>query len=195
MRLPVLDLYVLSLIERGLDTAYLFQREAGLSLGASTPALRRLSAARLVKRKEEESPTKRPRHAYSLTLSGRELAQNGWRDHFQAGRTPSDLDAMLRLADMAAHYGASPGDVAKFLRAASARTSALAQQAAAAFEESNGLLYPRMRSRCEAARLLAEAEVLSELAAGHSRVKAKIKPPASRQSSAVPRSSQKRTRR
>ncbi len=195
MRLPVLDLYVLSLIERGLDTAYLFQREAGLSLGASTPALRRLGAARLVTRKEEKPSTKRPRHAYSLTPSGRKLAQNGWRDHFQSNRTPSDLDAVLRLADMAAHYGATPGDVARFLKTASARASALAQQAAAAPEESNGLLYPRMRSRCEAARLLAEAEVLRELAAGDSRVKAKIKPPASRQSAAVPRSSQKRTRR
>ena len=37
MRLPVLDLYVLSLLERGLETAYSFQREVGLSLGASTP--------------------------------------------------------------------------------------------------------------------------------------------------------------
>lgn len=194
MRLPILDLYVLSLIERGFETAYSFQREVGLSLGASTPALRRLGAGRLVKRKKEEGATRRPRYAYSLTAPGRELAKSGWRDHFQSGRIPSDLDGLLRLAEMAAHYGPSLEDVAQFLKTASARRSALAQQAAAAPQETNGLRYPRMRSRCEAARLLAEAKVLSELAVEISREAAQISSPRLRQSSTPRRAPRKPTK-
>ena len=173
MRLPVLDLYVLSLLERGLETAYSFQREVGLSLGASTPSLRRLAAARLVKRKKEEGTTNRPRHVYTLTSAGRELARNAWREYFQAGRLPSDLDSILRWSDMAAHYGASATEVAQFLKTASERTAASARRAAAA-DADNGLLYLSMRSRCEAARLKAESAVLGQMAAEISTARSRL---------------------
>jgi DNA-binding PadR family transcriptional regulator len=165
MRLPVLDLYVLSLLDHGLETAYSFQREVGLSLGASTPSLRRLMEARLVKRKEEEGTTNRPRHVYTLTLSGRERARNGWREYLHAGRLPSDLDSILRLSDMAAHYGASAAEVARFLKTASERTATISRRVAAVPEPGNGLMYLSMRSRCEAARLKAESDVLGQMAA------------------------------
>ena len=165
MRLPALDLYVLSLLERGLETAYSLQREGGLSLGASTPSLRRLTEARLVKRKDEEGKTNRPRHVYTLTSSGRELARSAWREYSQPGRLPSDLDSVLRLSDMAAHYGAGAAEVARFLKTASDRRAILARRVAASPEEDDGLVYVPMRSRCESARLKAEAAVLGEMAA------------------------------
>jgi DNA-binding PadR family transcriptional regulator len=195
MKLPLLDLYVLSLIERGLDTAYSFQREVGLSLGASTPALRRLDAARLVKCTEEEGATGRPRYVYSLTPSGRERATNGWREHFQYSRIPSDIDGLLRLADMATHYGNNAEDVAKLLKSASLRRSGLGWQAAAAPEESSIGIYPRMRARCEGARLLAEAKILAELAVEVSGANAQVRHLGSRQSSPTTRHARNRTRR
>ena len=50
MSLSVLDLFVLSLFDRGLETPYDLQRQAGVSLGSSVPALRRLEAAGLIKK-------------------------------------------------------------------------------------------------------------------------------------------------
>ena len=161
----LLNIYVLSLLDRGIDTPYAMQRQGGLSLGASTPSLRRLTEARLVKRKAEVGMTNRPRHVYTLTASGRELARNGWREYFQSGRLPSDLDSLLRLSDIAAHYGARPAEVARLLGTASGRRATLARRAAAAPEEGNGRMYLSIRARCEAARLKAEAEVLRQVAA------------------------------
>ncbi len=191
MRLPVLDLYVLSLLDRGLETAYSFQREVGLSLGASTPSLRRLTEARLVKRKDEEGKTNRPRHVYTLTSSGRELASSAWREYLQPGRLPSDLDSVLRVSDMAAHYGAGGAEVARFLKTASERTAILARRAAAVPEAGNGPMYVSMRSRCEATRLKAESDVLGQIAAeiltGRSRLRRSWKK--SQSTSGVPQKS------
>lgn len=161
----LLDIYVLFLLDRGIDTPYAMQRQGGLSLGASTPSLRRLTEARLVKRTEENGRTNRPRHVYTLTTAGRELAGKGWREHFQPGRLPSDLDSVLRLAEIASHYGASPKEVAGFLKVTSGRRAGLARRAAAVVEEETEFRYMPMRSRCEAARLQAEANILDQLAA------------------------------
>ncbi len=144
MTSSILDLYVLSLLDRGLGTPYSLQRDGGLSLGASTPALRRLSEARLVKRKVEEGATKRPRHVYTLTASGQDIARNGWRDYFSSARPFSDLDAVLRLADMAVHYGEELESVAQFLGLASGHRSALARRAAAGPVDEGVSLYLRM---------------------------------------------------
>lgn len=165
MTCSLLDRYVLSLLDRGVDTPYALQRDGGLSLGASTPALRRLAEARVVKRTEERGATNRPRHIYTLTASGRELARNGWREYFHAGRFPSDLDSILRLSDMAAHCGVSAAEVARFLKTASERTATVARRVAAVPEPGDGLMYLSMRSRCEAARLKAESDVLGQMAA------------------------------
>ena len=162
----LLDIYVLYLLDRGIgiDTPYAMQRQGGMSLGASSPSLRRLTKARLVKRTEEDGITNRPRHVYSLTASGRELARNGWQEHFQSGRPPSDLDSILRLAEVASHYGAIATQVAHFLNMAAERRAGLSRRAAAVAEHKTVSQYVPMRSRCEAARLQAEAQVLAELA-------------------------------
>ncbi len=140
------------------------QRQGGLSLGASTPSLRRLIQAGLVKRKQEQGKTNRPRHVYTLAPSGRELARSGWREYFESGRLPSDLGAVLRLCDIALHYGATHARVSAFLENAAQRRATLARGAAATPDEDNKLIYLPLRSRCEVARLNAEAEALGELA-------------------------------
>ncbi len=160
----LLDIYVLSLLDRGINTPYALQRQGGLSLGASTPSLRRLIQSGMVKRKQEQGMTNRPRHVYTLAPSGREVARSGWREYFESGRLPSDLDAVLRLCDIALHYGATHARVSALLKNAAQRRATLASRAAAMPDEDNRLMYLPLRSRCDVARLKAEAEALGKLA-------------------------------
>ncbi len=118
MNLSVLNVFVLSLLDRGLKTPYSLQREGGLSLGATTPSLRRLSAARLVAREDGENATRRPRYEYRLTAAGRKAARTGWREHFDEVRIASDVDSVLRLVDLAVHYGAKRNEIVVFLKRA-----------------------------------------------------------------------------
>jgi DNA-binding PadR family transcriptional regulator len=113
----VLDLFILSLLDRGLETPYDLQRQGGLSLGSTVPALRRLESAGLVRKKASVALSKRPRHWFQLSATGRRLARRGWIPLLK-DQPPSDFDAALRLADMARHYGARPADIVKFLEAA-----------------------------------------------------------------------------
>jgi len=115
---PVLDLFILSLLDRGLETPYDLQRQGGLSLGSTVPALRRLVATGLIRKKTSGvGLSKRPRHCYQLKKPGLMLVKNGWRIHL---KTPNqqDLESVLRIFDMAQHYCAKKADVVEFLRTA-----------------------------------------------------------------------------
>ena len=112
----VLDLFILSLLDRGLETPYDLQRLGGLSLGSTVPALRRLEAAGLIKKKTSgDGLSKRPRHCYQLKKPGLILVKNGWRSYLKAP-DQQDLDSVLRIFDMAQHYRAKKADVVEFLR-------------------------------------------------------------------------------
>ena len=113
----ILDLFILSLLDRGLETSYDLHIHGGLSLGSTVPALRRLGSAGLVRKKAPVGSSKRPRHWFQLSAAGTNLARAGWVSLLK-DQPPSDFDALLRLADMAQHYRARPGDIVKFLEAA-----------------------------------------------------------------------------
>lgn len=165
LHLSLLDIFVLSLVDRGLKTPYTLQRQGGLSLGATTPSLRRLSAARLVARNDTENATRRPRHEYRLTSAGRKAALTGWREHFNKLRIASDLDSVLRLVDLAVHYGAKRDEVGVFLKRAAEQRFSRARRAGTVISRGHdALLYQQTRLHCESARLKAEASVLSRLA-------------------------------
>ena len=106
----VLDLFILSLLDRGLETPYDLQRQGGLSLGSTVPALRRLESAALVRKKASVALSQRPRHWFQLSAAGRKLARRGWIPLLE-NQPPSDFDAVLRLADMARHYRTRPADI------------------------------------------------------------------------------------
>jgi DNA-binding PadR family transcriptional regulator len=116
----VLDLFILSLLDRGLETPYDLQRQGGLSLGSTVPALKRLETAGLVRKKATLGSSKRPRHSFQLSTAGKKLARSGWKVHFKASNHP-DFDAILRIADMAQHYLAKPIDIVTFLEAAASQ--------------------------------------------------------------------------
>lgn len=149
---------------------YDLQRRAGISLGASIPALRRLLTDGLVSRTEETSERNRPRHEYRPTLEGLEAAQTGWKPYLEKGELPNDLDSVLRVADMAAHYGAEKRKIRAFLKRAAEERHTLAQQAGLAAPKPSShrvdlLSYSAMRLRCDADRLQAEATALHAIAA------------------------------
>ncbi len=89
-----LDLFVLTLIDGGLSTPYELQKAAGLSQGATNPALQRLLAARLVR---QGKPGVRGRSDYKVSAAGRKLLRYGWLPLIEAGPS-GDLDSDLRVA-------------------------------------------------------------------------------------------------
>jgi DNA-binding PadR family transcriptional regulator len=161
----VLDVFVLSLLDRGLETPYDLLHQGGLSLGASSPALQRLVKAKLVKRAEGESATNRPRHEYRLEPAGKKAARSAWKP-FLDDEPPSDLDSLLRVVDLAAHYQADKRKIYSFLNRAIARRSQLAQHAALSVSttlKGDRASYTAMRVHCDAVRLLAEVDALNQI--------------------------------
>jgi len=164
--MTVLDQFILSQLERGLETPYDLMRRAGLSLGASVPALRRLSAARLVKKGKETSGSKRPRHVYKVTAEGRKQARTGWKQYLEGNSNPVDLDEILRVCDMADHGNHDRASLAAFLGRAARDRSVLARQAQIVIDRQSdeALDYMSMRAKCEVGRLTSDEVVLSQLA-------------------------------
>jgi hypothetical protein len=92
-----LDLFILALIDSGVSTPYEFQMAAGLSQGATIPALQRLLEARLV---GQGKPGSRGRTDYKVTAAGRKIAKAGWLPLVEAGPS-GDPDSDLRVALLA----------------------------------------------------------------------------------------------
>ena len=89
-----LDLFVLALIDSGISTPYDFQKAAGLSPGATIPALQRLLEAGFVRQGKSGA---RRRTDHSITPAGRKFLKNGWHTLIEDGPS-GDLDADLRVA-------------------------------------------------------------------------------------------------
>lgn len=167
MSLSVLDVFVLSMLDRGAKSAYDLRRRAGISLGASTPSLRRLVKNKLVTLEKDRSPTNHRRNSVELTAAGREQARKGWKSWLVDNSGVTDLDSLLRIADMASQYGADPYRIKKFLKSAGETKLLMADSAkgtARALPHSGKLIYGKMRSRCDENRLRAEADALFQIA-------------------------------
>ena len=165
-RLPILDVYVLSMLDRGMQSPYDLQKNAGLSLGASTPALERLRKAGMVTRTMDRSRGKRKRFEFALTQTGRRALQTKWRAYLDT-QPPSDIDSVLRVIDMGLHYKASPADVARFaIQAAEARIIKSQQLAPKTLGRSGTAvsIYQLLRSECDHATLKAEAAAVAAIA-------------------------------
>ena len=156
-----LDLYILSLLDRGLQSPYDLHSKGALSLGSTLPALRRLEEAGLVRKKAPSGSGKRPRHCFQVSAAGRKMARGGWIPMLRA-QPPSDFDAILRLVDLAQHYKAKSMDIAVFLEVAASSRRRPARSRASV---PNRLL-DRMTTRkaWDVARLKAEARFLAGLA-------------------------------
>jgi len=92
-----LDQFILALIDNGVSTPYTLQKAAGLSLGATVPALQRLLEARLVR---HGKPGSRGRTDYQVTAAGKRLLKGGWLPLIEEGPS-GDVDSDLRVALLA----------------------------------------------------------------------------------------------
>jgi len=107
-----LDLFVLALIESGISTPYELKTTAGLSPGATIPALRRLLEESLILKGK---PGPRGRTGHKITAEGRRYLNIGWKDLIEDGPS-GDLDADLRVALLAIWVGGDRQLAADFLR-------------------------------------------------------------------------------
>jgi len=161
----LLDIFVLSMLDRGLETSYSLQRRGGLSVGSTIPVLGRLETAGLAKKAEVLGGSKRRRHAYQLSAAGRKLARTGWMPLLEDPPS-ADLDALLRLADLASHYGAKTTDIASLFERAATDRTVLSRRAAAGKTKvgAPSLLYVATRNGWHSGRMAAEAKFLRSLA-------------------------------
>jgi len=107
-----LDLFVLALIDGGVSTSYELEKAAGLSHGATIPALQRLLDARLVR---QGRPGARGRTDYTVSAAGKKLLRDGWLPLIEAGPS-GDLDSDLRVALLAIWGSGDRRLAAAFLR-------------------------------------------------------------------------------
>jgi DNA-binding PadR family transcriptional regulator len=109
-----LDLFILALIQQGLNVPYAIQLRAGLSVGSTLPAFRRLLKTRLVK-EEEPGPGGRRRREFSLTAAGRKKLQIAKTNLEElSADAAGDLEATLRFACLALFWG-DPGVASQIL--------------------------------------------------------------------------------
>ena len=120
-----LDLFILALVERGISTPYELQSTAGLSQGATLPALQRLLEGRLVR---QGRPGARGRTDYKVTAAGKRTLKNGWLPLIEAGPS-GNLDSDLRVALLAILGSGDHLMAADFLRKAANKVEAAASAA------------------------------------------------------------------
>jgi DNA-binding PadR family transcriptional regulator len=112
-----LDLFVLALIDGGVSTPYELQKAAGLSQGATIPALQRLLDAGFLR---QGKPGSRGRTDHRVTATGKRLLKDGWIPLIEAGPS-GDADSDLRVALLALSAGGGRGQAADFLQRAADR--------------------------------------------------------------------------
>jgi DNA-binding PadR family transcriptional regulator len=159
-----LDLFVLALIDGGVSTPYELQKLAGLSQGATIPALQRLLEARFVR---QGKPGARRRIDYKITAAGRKLLKTGWLPLIDAGPS-GDIDADLRVALLAIWGSGDSRLAAEFLRESADRKKKLQAAAEPSGDTSTvpplARWYVEMRAGAAKALLTAECSVIRAMA-------------------------------
>jgi len=112
-----LDLFVLALINGGVSTPYTLQKEAGLSPGATIPAIQRLLQDGLIR---QGSAGLRGRTESRITAAGRKRLRSAWRVLIDEGPS-GDLDADLRVALLAISQGNAYSSAVQLLKRSAAK--------------------------------------------------------------------------
>jgi DNA-binding PadR family transcriptional regulator len=160
-------LFTLSLVDRGVNSAYLLL-SAGISQGAALPVLGRLENSGYVRRGK---PGPRGRTEFELTAVGRRHLQTGWQPLLESP-VSGDIETILRAASLAAMSGANRKVISSYLNGAakaradeSKKRKANADEARPALSEnSDAGLYKWMLAMHSTARLTAEVKFLRQLA-------------------------------
>jgi hypothetical protein len=166
---PDLDLFVLAMVVRGVNTPYKLLTEAGLSQGASLQVLARLEAAGHVRRGE---PGLRGRSEAKISAAGQRYLNSGWQSLLDAP-IPPEIESVLRTTCIALFSGAKKKTVAAYLKRSASekavelkRRKAETAEAKVAISGSSGpRLYKKLIALNAATRLASEARLLRQLAA------------------------------
>jgi DNA-binding PadR family transcriptional regulator len=164
-----LDQFVLALIAGGVSTPYDLQQQAGLSPGATLPALERLLQAGLV---QAGKPGSRGKVAYTITRSGARSLSVGWRSLLEEGPS-GDRDADLRVALLAVWIGGDRKAATEFLKQGAARKQqAIHTKRAGESGKAVSLAdwYSRLRFESSAAMLQGEINAAFAMAKAFSRI-------------------------
>jgi DNA-binding PadR family transcriptional regulator len=157
--LTSLELLICSFVDRGLRTAYDLHRQAGLSIGSTIPALTRLETSGLLKKQTVTTGDRRS-NSYRLSPTGRKLARTAWRPLLE-DQSPRNIEDVLRVVELANHYGAPVKEIAAFLHRAAEHKDRLAKQSAKDVGQPiDKFAYRRTRSEFETVRLIAESKFL-----------------------------------
>jgi DNA-binding PadR family transcriptional regulator len=151
-----LDLFVLALIDGGVSTPYELQKAAGLSQGATIPALQRLLEARFVR---QGKPGARGRTDYKVTAAGRKVLKAGWLPLVEAGPS-GDVDSDLRVALLAILGDGDSRVAVEFLRESAYKKMEV--QVAAEPTSDPGKVAPLARWYCEMRSAAAKALLTAE---------------------------------
>ena len=151
-----LELFLLALIDSGLSTPYEFHSQAGISVGASLPALKKLLQQRLVSRAKAGD---RRRMQYSLTAGGR-AALN--KSELRSNEDVGDISSSLRLAILSDYLG-SRAQAMKTLDKARGLLSASTRSRVSPDLNSPAAAYRWMLSVRDGHRRRAELEALTEI--------------------------------
>jgi DNA-binding PadR family transcriptional regulator len=159
-----LDLFVLALIDGGISTPYELQKTAGLSQGATIPALQRLLEARFVRRGK---PGARRRINYKVSAAGKKFLRNGWLPLIEAGPS-GDLDSDLRVALLAIWGSGDRRLATDFLRRSGDKKMESIATTELAGDQGDvtplACWYTELRSATTKALLTAEAEAVRAMA-------------------------------
>lgn len=151
-----LELFLLTLIDSGLRTPYDFQRQAGISVGASLPALRKLLRLKLILKGKVGT---RRRMEYTLTVRGRAALRN---PKLADKSMLEDIGSCFRLAIISNYWG-SHAQVLKILDEARTRIEATTEPQIRRDMSTPAAAYRWMMSIREQHRRKADLEALRQI--------------------------------
>jgi DNA-binding PadR family transcriptional regulator len=170
--LTTLEVFLLALIEQGLDTPYRLKQAAGISVGAALPALNRLTDRKFLHRAEVEA---RNKQEFALTAPGKRALTNETKRLLREFKEtpPKDSESALRLAAMAFFVG-KPLVAVSLLKSAGEtrrRSKGKSEIPAQLLATNMAALYRSMAEVCDTARSEADAGALIALAGQLKRIK------------------------
>ncbi len=165
----LLDIFILLLVRSGIKTLYRLKQEAGVSIGAASPSLRRLEKRTFIYlprkgHRGKEIVGKRGQREYQVNLFGQDFLQSDWLAPFEAS-LPTDTESVARLVAIA-EAKHRPDVAMKTLRnAIGVRRKRARRMASLAGASSIAARYRAILQACDTARLKAEAAALKKVLA------------------------------
>jgi len=161
-----IDLLILALVQRGLQTPYDLRVRAGLSVGTTAPVLARLEQSGWIE--ADEAGVRRSRR-FSITKTGAKNLESQWKNlPLKRSTAPDEILRIVYLANVLGNASTA----ARFAERASEDLAALgemkrieAQQHAGGSESANSPdWYLSMKLRSQAVEALSNARLLAEIA-------------------------------